>query len=131
MIERLAEKATIQQLFWIDAVGAFTTSVLIFGLLIPFQEWFGMPAGTLKFLGTLAVTFFAYSLVCALSKPKDARPFLRLVAIANTCYVALTLVMLLTHIDIIAVFGWLYFSGECTIVLSLALVEYQKSKIEA
>lgn len=125
MIERLAANVSIPRLFWIDAVGAFTTSVLIFGLLIPFQEWFGMPKGTLKLLGAIAVIFFAYSLLCALSKPKDASPFLWLIAIANTCYVALTSTMLLIHHDRITVFGWLYFLGECTIVLSLALVEHK------
>lgn len=128
MIKRAAARVTVQKLFFIDACGALLTTLMLLFVLIPFEDWFGMPVDILQILAGIAFVIMIFSSLCVIIRPRNFRLFLGLLAYANFFYANLTLILLLIYASEISGLGWLYFLGECAILIFLALVEYQKSK---
>jgi len=112
-----------RKLFLIDGYGALLSAFLYLVILRSFERFFGMPSRVLIFLGVLALGYAAYSMTCYWRKPKNWRPFLKIIAIANLLHCCLTIGLVMEHFPNITVWGLFYFSGEVIVVVALAIYE--------
>ena len=101
-------RLTPGRLFLLDGLGACVTAMLLAGILIPFQEFFGLPLSALEVLLLFAVVFAFYSLSCAT---------------ANGLYCCLTAFFVIFYFERLTVLGLCYFLVEMMIILSLVFLE--------
>lgn len=132
-------KMSPRLLFLIDGLGAVLSAALLGLVLARLEGIFGMPPPVLHGLALLAVVFAVYSFFCFgwLSRqvppahdapPRDGRPQLKIIALANLTYAALTLGLVLYLYPQISLWGLVYFALELVVVVGLALVELAVSR---
>ncbi len=109
--------------FLIDGIGALITSLLLFTVLTPFNEYFGMPKHLLYPLALIAIGFSLYSFTCYALKTKNWKLFLLIIAVANIIYCLLTIGLVLYNLSHMTILGIAYFMGECIIIGILVFVE--------
>lgn len=110
-------------IFLIDGLGALVSASFLGLVLATWETVFGIPKGVLHNLAVIALLFSVYSLLCHFKRPKHWKIFLRIIASANLVYCAVALAVILQHQDTISILGILYFLGEKTIVIALAIFE--------
>jgi hypothetical protein len=115
--------ASPRKLFLTDALGAMLTVALTVGVLARWTQWFGMPAGALYKLAIAGSVFAVYSFGCFLFIRRSFSPFLRIIALANVSYCAATMALCIVYRTQITHLGWVYFIGECLVVVAIAVVE--------
>lgn len=115
--------ASPQKLFLTDALGAMLTVALTVGVLARWTQLFGMPAEALYKLAIAGSLFAMYSLGCCLFIRRGFSPFLRIIALANLSYCAVTVVLCVVYRTQITAWGLAYFIGECLVLAALAGVE--------
>lgn len=112
-----------RRIFLIDALGAFTTALLL-GVMLPvFQKYIGMPLKVLYMLALIAVGFLIYSFTCYVFNPKNWRQYLQLIAWANLSYCILSVIMIIIYYDELSLMGFMYFIGEICLVMMIGLIE--------
>lgn len=116
------EPSRRHQAFLIDGVGALVSAVMLGAVLPLLGERIGMPRGTLFGLATVAVVFAGYSLTCH-RRAQPLVPWLVAIALANLAYCALTLALVVHHVERLGVLGLMYFVGEIAVVLALVVWE--------
>ena len=116
-------RLTPGRLFLLDGLGACVTAMLLAGILIPFQEFFGLPLSALEVLLLFAVVFAFYSLSCFFFLKKNWQIFLRIIATANGLYCCLTAFFVIFYFERLTVLGLCYFLVEMMIILSLVFLE--------
>lgn len=116
-------RLTLNQLFFIDGVGA-VVSALILGTILPaVNSYIGMPVLVLHYLGFLACVFAIYSFSNILIiKPPQSRN-LSFIAIINLIYCCLTAGLVLYSFNSLTLIGVGYFVAEILILIGLAYVE--------
>lgn len=114
-----------RRLFLIDGLGALLTLAGLTGILIPFEEWFGMPRQTLLLLAFLAAGLAIYSGCCFLFVKRNWRPFLYAVSVANALYCALTAGLVISQYSQLTALGVSYFSIEIGLIVALVWAEQQ------
>lgn len=114
--------------FLIDGLGALLSAFSLGVVLVQLEHLFGMPAAVLYCLALAAGAFMVYSLSCYVFFPKNWRSFLRLIALVNLSYCALTLSLLFYHQPQLTAWGNAYFILEIILVATLALLELQVAK---
>ena len=112
-----------RKLFLIDGIGALITASFLLAVLRPFEDCFGMPVVALNYLAGIAIAFCFYSAACYHFLKRNHRPYLRVIALGNFLYCALTAALLLIHRELLSVLGWAYFTAEIALVLGLSAVE--------
>lgn len=127
-IEKFIATLTPQQVFLLDAAGAFLTAFLLGVVLPQFQSYFGIPIYLLYLLALIAFCFFIYSLSCFWLYPRNWSPYLQGIATANLAYCLLTLSLVFYHYHTFTVLGILYFVIEALIVAALAFFELRFSR---
>lgn len=115
-------------LFLTDAIGAFTTSFLLFVVLRNLDAYFSMPDETLKALAAVAAVFFIYSINCFFFLRKRWYFFIRIIMILNILYCLSTLGILILNYSSLTVFDLIHFLGEIMIICTLVIVEFRTSK---
>lgn len=115
--------ASPRKLFLTDALGAILTVALTVGVLARWTELFGMPAETLYKLAIAGSVFAVFSFGCFLFVRRNFSPFLRIIALANVSYCVATMALCIVYRTQITDLGWVYFIGECLVVVALAAVE--------
>jgi hypothetical protein len=119
-----------RRLFLIDGFGALLSAFLLGVVLVKFESTFGMPKKVLYALSLMACLFAIYSFTCYLQVKKNWPPFLKVIAIVNLSYCALTLGLLFYFHQELTSLGMIYFLLEIGVVTSLAIVElYSASKL--
>lgn len=113
--------------FLIDAIGAVISAVMLGYVLVSYQEYIGMPVKTLSFLASIAKIFALYGFICSLFTPKNWQQNLRWIAIANTLYCILTLILTIYHFSSLTLLGLSYFLLEMMIILILVRFEFRVS----
>ncbi len=103
----------------IDGVGASISGIA----LALAGSYFGLPPNELKLLVMLAVLFAIYSLGSYFIAPQNWRTLIKIVACLNIGYSMLTATLMVTHISQIKTIGLLYLTGECIVIITLAIVE--------
>jgi hypothetical protein len=115
-------------LFLTDAIGAFTTSFLLFVVLRNFDTYFSMPDATLKVLAAIAAAFFIYSISCFFFLKKNWTVFILIIMILNMLYCLSTLGILMLHYASLTIFDLVHFLGEIMIISTLVIIEFRTSQ---
>ncbi|MDP4709713.1 MAG: hypothetical protein NWS63_00825, partial [Saprospiraceae bacterium] len=92
-------------------------------VLTRWEPVFGMPTRVLYVLAAIACVFAFYSFLCFLRKPKNWRPYLKMIAVANLMYACLTLGLVIFLYSQLSIFGLAYFGLELVVVVLLAITE--------
>lgn len=115
-------------LFLTDAIGAFTTSFLLFVVLRNLDAYFSMPDKILKVLAAVAAVFFIYSFSCFFFLKKNWAVFIRIIMILNMLYCLSTLGLLILNYSSLTVFDFIHFLGEVLIISALVMIEFRTSQ---
>ena len=114
-----------QKLFLVDSLGALLSAILLGLVLTRFEKTFGMPQNELYILAVIPCIFTMYSFLCFLSKTKNWRPLMKIIATANFLYCCLTAGLMVYFYEKLTVLGLIYFILEIIIVISLAFIEWK------
>lgn len=112
-----------RRLFLIDSLGALLSTLLYLFVLAKMVGVFGMPQKVIYPLAVLAGVYTIYSGLCYWLKPKNWRPFLKVIALANLLHCGLTFCLLFIYQQELTALGVVYFLGEIIIVVCLAIIE--------
>jgi hypothetical protein len=112
-----------KQLFLLDALGACLTVLFLTGILIPFQQFFGMPLVVLEVLALVAVLLAFFSFLCFFFVKRNWSVYLKAIATSNILYCCLTTFFIVYHFEMLTALGLVYFLAEKTVILALAYTE--------
>jgi len=112
-----------QNIFLLDCCGALLTTLLIFFVLRPFNDFFGLSKDTLKYLAVLALLFSLYSVSCCFLVSNNWKSFLKIICIANILYCIITIGILFYNFPNISIFGIAYFLGEIAVIVGIVFLE--------
>lgn len=115
-------------LFLTDAIGAFTTSFLLFVVLRNLDAYFSMPDEILQVLAAVAAIFFVYSISCFFLLKKHWAIFIRIIMVLNMLYCLSTLGILILNYSSLAAFDLIHFLGEIIIICTLVIIEFRTSQ---
>lgn len=110
-------------LFLLDGIGAFITAFLLFAILRTFNEYVGLPEGTLTLLSVIAACFCVYSLGCFFLVKANWQQFLKAIIIANLLYCCVTLGLVVYNYSSVTMLGVTYFLVEIIVVCVLVSIE--------
>ncbi len=112
-----------KKIFLVDCLGALLSAISL-GIILPlFDSFFGLPQSILYSLAIIALIFGMYSLVCYLIAVKIWRIWLLIIALANTLYALLSIVILFIFSQYLTFFDGLYFIIELVILTLLIVLE--------
>lgn len=114
-----------RKVFLLDGLGALLSAIMLGGVLTAIQPLIGLPSKTLYGLAGVAGLFCLYSLTCYRLNLRNWRPFLMIIAAANTLYGLLSLLLVIDALHEITALGLTYFILE---VIILAVVVYIEVK---
>ncbi len=114
-----------KRIFLIDAFGALLSTITLFGILTPLEQYFGIPKKTLYVLSAFAFCLFTYSVSCYKFIKANWKPFLRILVICNILYLIFSLVLLIKHSKKITKLGWSYFTIELILIGIIIFLEYR------
>ena len=112
-----------KRFFLIDGFGAFITAFILFSILRPFNEYFGMPKSILTILSIIALAFCVYSISCFFVVKKIWKPFLKAISIGNLVYCCLTLGLIVYYYPQLTILGLTYFLLEIAVICGLVYFE--------
>jgi hypothetical protein len=95
--------------------------------MVKFETYFGIPASTLRFLASLPVLFLVFDLFALTAEANHHSRNLKIIAIANWCYILLSLILAYLHIDTVTFLGWLYIILEVVIICIISYIEWSRS----
>lgn len=126
-VSQLIDKLTSnpRQLFLVDALGALLSAFLLGVVLVIFEPVFGMPCAILYVLAGVAVVLAVYSFSCYARFPRNWPPFLKIIAIANVIYCAVTLGLVVYLYEQLTGLGVAYFILEVIVISSLVRIEWK------
>lgn len=108
-----------------DALGATLTALLLVGILVPFQEFFGMPLKVLIWFASFAGIFAGNSFLSLLFPLKYQITFLKVMVFWNGFYCCVTAFLILVYFEKLTVLGLIYFIAEILIILGLVTLEIE------
>ena len=120
-----------KQLFLIDGIGALISALFLGVILVQLESYIGMPVQVLELLALLALVFAVYSFSCHLASPKKWRFFLKLIALINSSYCLLTLLLVIWNYHSLTRLGFTYFAAEMLVILILVRVEWRAANHNA
>lgn len=112
-----------KKVFVLDASGALLSAFIFLFILIPFQEYFGMPSKSLLILGLIAFVLFFYSYSCYKSIEVNFKPYIKLLIILNSLYVLFSISLVVYHFNQLTIFGVFYFLIETVIISAFLYLE--------
>jgi len=113
-----------RKLLVVDAGGAALSAFLLGVVLVRFEGFFGIPSPTLYLLAAVPCGFVVWDVVFA-SAHRNKALGLRGIALLNSAYCLLSLGLMVTHLEVVTIWGWAYVLGELGLVLGLAWLEWQ------
>ncbi|MGB0885578.1 MAG: hypothetical protein ACPGVH_07130 [Chitinophagales bacterium] len=116
-----------KNIFILDALGALVSILLLGGVLVHFENYFGIPKNTLYILASCPIIFVVYDLICFYFIHNQLDKHLKLVATLNLLYILLSISLAYFHTDSITWLGYIYIIGEIIILLALVLFEWKMS----
>lgn len=112
-----------KQLFLLDALGACLTVLFLTGILIPFQQLFGMPLLVLEVLALVGILLAFFSFTCFFFVKRNLSICLKAIASSNILYCCLTTFFIVYHFEKLTILGLVYFFTEKAFILTLAYLE--------
>ena len=124
-IRLVIDKLTVRPkiLFLIDGIGAFLTAFFLAVILSKFEPIFGMPQTILYCLSIIAFIYAIYSLCCSVFISNKWRPFLLVIAVANTMYCFVTIGAVYANYPDLTKLGLMYFVLELFVICCLVFIE--------
>ncbi|TGL14586.1 hypothetical protein EHQ39_00410 [Leptospira levettii] len=122
-LQKLFYKSQPYSIFFLDAIGASISLIVLLIVIIPFQSFFGMPIIVLYQLGVLALIMFTFSSLCFYWKPKHWKPFLLGVIFGNLTYCGVSMYFLIENWNVIQPLGAFYFIWEKFVILAIVAYE--------
>jgi hypothetical protein len=114
-----------KKIFLLDCLGALLSAISL-GVILPlFDSFFGVPNIILYSLAITTLIFGIYSLVCYLFVRKSWRVWLLIIALANTFYALLSIIILFIFSQYLTFFDGLYFIIELVILALLIILEFK------
>lgn len=113
----------LKKVFLLDAFGAFLTTVLLLGLLVPFDHYFGMPREVLLFLAAIAFGLFVYSSTCYKFSKVITKSFLAVIIFLNIIYSMISIGVIVSYFDSLTKLGLAYFILEIIVIALLVILE--------
>lgn len=117
-----------KNVFLLDGFGAAITAILLFAVLKPWNQYFGMPQNYLLILSIFAFHLALYSFSCFKFLNNNPRKFLQLLIIFNLSYTIFTFVLIVNFYSQLTILGLLYFIAEILIISSLVFIELKTLK---
>jgi O-antigen/teichoic acid export membrane protein len=119
----MLNKITKQNIFLIDAIGAFISTLFLALILPQFKSLIGVGEKTLLYLAIGAILLTIYSFLCFKFKKINNALYLKLIMIFNSLYVLITLYLVFINSKEITVLGQIYFGIEILIICILLVIE--------
>jgi O-antigen/teichoic acid export membrane protein len=117
-----------RKIFLVDAAGALMTAVLT-GVVLPNMDpSIGMPLSFLRVLGIVAFMYSIYSFLNFYFFTSRWATFLAAIAVANTVYGIVSLVLVFYFGESVTTLGMLYFVLEAIVIAILVAVEWRVSR---
>lgn len=110
-------------LFLVDSIGAFITAFILFVIVRPLNEYFGIPIKELTYLSVIAFVFCIYSATCFLFLKDSFTTFIKFIGIANLMYCTLTIGLMIKYYPLLTIIGTSYFLIEIAIICGLSYLE--------
>jgi hypothetical protein len=120
-----------KRLFLLDAGGALLTALLLFFVVARLQRVFGMPKNIVYILSAIALVYAVYSFASYLFIKKNWKPFLLVIATANSLYCLATAILLVVYYQQLTSLGFIYFIAEIIIILGLVIIEIRVAGADA
>lgn len=121
-------KVNSKNIFLLDGMGA-VVSASIMGLIVARQvNFFGMPSSAAYFLAAFPCVFFICSMYCHFNLPKDWKPYLKMISIANLLYCFISIGVVFYHYESLTNFGLTYFILEIVVILIVVVLELRVVK---
>ena len=117
-----------QNIFLLDGIGAFVSTLLVGGVLPLLDDWIGMPTPVLQRLAILSFLYCLYDFCCFRWANKQQTIWLCGVICANLLHSILTLAYMLQYASQLKTLGIIYFVIEILIVLVLVFYEGKVAK---
>lgn len=114
-----------KQIFLLDSMGALLTGSILITIASGFPSFFRMPPHILFVLAIIAFTFFIYSFCCFYFMPRNWRPYLTAIMVANIFYVVVTIGLVCYFYNSLTRWGLLYFITELIVIAVLLWIEYR------
>jgi hypothetical protein len=110
-------------LFLFDGLGAALTTFLLYFVLRPYHNFFGMSENILKYLSVISLVYCVYSVSCFFLLKDNWASFLRIIGIGNLLYCILTMTYLFAYYDELTRIGMTYFLTEILFIIFLVYIE--------
>ena len=120
-----------KRLFLMDALGAVVSAFFLGVVLVRFNELVGMPVYILKILAVIPCFFIVYSFCCYFFLKSNWRPFLKVIAIANSMYCLTTICLVIYHYLDLTPLGISYFVVEIIVIGVLVSIELRTASKRA
>ncbi len=114
-------------LFLFDGLGAALTTFLLYFVLRPYHNYFGMSENILKYLSVIGLVYCVYSVSCFFLLKDNWASFLRIIGIGNLLYCILTMTYLFAYYDELTRIGMTYFLTEILVIIFLVYIELSVS----
>jgi hypothetical protein len=111
-------------LLW-DAIGALLTTAFLLGILLPFEQFFGMPKDILYMLSGISFCLFTYSTTCYFLSKRISKKFLAVIIFFNIAYSLISTGFVISNLDHLTRFGLIYFVMEIIVIGLVVLMEYK------
>ncbi len=130
MLKRLKNKLILnpKYIFLFDGIGALSSTILLYIIVLLPNEYIGMPKIALTCLAEIALLFCFYCFICFFTLSKDWKPYLKLISTANLLYCLLTILLLIYYRQSIAMLGLAYFLIEVILIITLVFIEIKVMK---
>lgn len=114
---------TPNQVFFIDALGAFISSIFLL-IIYQLEGLFGMPKRLLLLLSIIALGMFLISTFCYFFVKTKWKIFLKIIVLFNSTYLLLSFLLIVFNFDFITWLDVTYFSLELLVLASIISIEY-------
>jgi hypothetical protein len=106
-----------------DASGALLSSFIFSFILIPFQEYLGMPTKSIFILSLIAFGLFFYSYSCYKLVSTGFKWYIKLLIRLNSLYVLFSVASVIYYFNQLTILGISYFLIEITFISALLYLE--------
>jgi hypothetical protein len=111
------------QVFLLDALGAFVSIFLLFFLIVPNENFFGLAFSTAINLSIPILGLLIFSTSCFFLKPKNWKLFMKLLVFGNVVYCLFTSVIIFLNFKELTFWGVSYFMIEILVILFIVSIE--------
>ena len=123
-ISELSPRAILK----LDLAGALLSALLLLGLVLNLESFFGIPRNAIIILISFPLAFALYDGIVLAIKPVRYRTYILIIAILNLSYCFVSINVAFSHSSVIKPAGWVYIILEVLVVIGIAILELSIAK---